>query len=157
MGSDDRYVKITACIYFFLLWRKLVSFPTLFDHAAFSNQLFVEGCEFSTIWSLEARKGQDPAFDYLDLNRITSNDIFSILEAYGVEAARCSIVKEIQSVFSVYGIDVDPRHLLLIADAMTFGGGYRPFNRNGIFEASCSPFLQVRVRRNLKNIFVQVN
>ena len=102
-----------------------------------------EGCNFSTIWSLEAESGRDPSEDKLDLNHVTANDVFATLQAYGVEAARSSIVREVSGVFDVYGIDVDPRHLSLIADAMTFDGGYRPFNRNGIFEATSSPFLQV--------------
>lgn len=33
------------------------------------------------------------------------------------------------SVFGVYGIQVDPRHLSLVADYMTFDGAYRAFNR----------------------------
>ena len=34
--------------------------------------------------------------------------------------------------FSVYGIAVDPRHLSLISDYMTFEGRYKPLNRLGI-------------------------
>ena len=56
---------------------------------------------------------------------------------YGVEAARATIVTEIRSVFGVYGISVDERHLGLIADYMTHEGGYKPLNRNGI-ESCCS-------------------
>lgn len=48
-------------------------------------------------------------------------------------------LQEIQSVFKVYGIDVDPRHLSLIADYMCFSGVYRPLNRLGI-ESNTSPF-----------------
>ncbi len=43
-----------------------------------------------------------------------------MLMNYGVEAARACIVREISSVFKVYGISVDKRHLGLIADYMTF-------------------------------------
>jgi len=74
--------------------------------------------------------------------QITSNDINAILETYGVEAARQSIVKEVMSVFGVYGITVDARHLALIADYMTFEGKYRPMNRMGV-GASASPFLKM--------------
>jgi DNA-directed RNA polymerase I subunit RPA1 len=62
--------------------------------------------------------------------------------AYGVEAARSSIVSEIIGVFGVYGIDVNPRHLSLIADFMTRTGGYVAMNRGGMFECP-SPFLQM--------------
>lgn len=47
--------------------------------------------------------------------------------------------QEISGVFKVYGIAVDPRHLSLIADYMTFEGSYKPFNRIGI-EGNSSPF-----------------
>jgi DNA-directed RNA polymerase I subunit RPA1 len=105
--------------------------------------LFTEGCNFHTLWALEAASGKAPSEDLLDLNRLGSNDIAAILEAYGVEAARRAVVKEVQGVFGVYGIDVDDRHVGLIADAMTFGGGFRPFNRLGIGAASSSPFLHM--------------
>lgn len=69
--------------------------------------------------------------------------VFSSSRCYGVEAARAAIAREIKTVFSVYGITVDPRHLSLIADYMTFSGGYRPMNRYGM-DACGSPFQQVR-------------
>ena len=75
-------------------------------------------------------------------NEIRSNDIWQLLLTYGVEAARLSIVKEIQGVFGVYGIDVNPRHLSLIADFMTRTGSYLAMNRQGMTECA-SPFLQM--------------
>ncbi|GAA6000406.1 hypothetical protein JCM10207_007999 [Rhodosporidiobolus poonsookiae] len=45
------------------------------------------------------------------------------------------------AVFSVYGIGVDYRHLIIIADYMTCEGGYKPFNRTGLSNNS-SPFLK---------------
>lgn len=85
----------------------------------------------------------------IDTNEIESNDIWQILCTYGVEAARHSIVCEIKNVFAVYGINVDPRHLSLIADFMTRHGSYLPLNRSGMlscpsplqrmsFESTCS-------------------
>ena len=58
-------------------------------------------------------------YDHLiDIANIYTNDIAAVLKTFGVEAARCAIVKEIASVFGVYGIQVDPRHLSIIADYM---------------------------------------
>jgi DNA-directed RNA polymerase I subunit RPA1 len=57
-----------------------------------------------------------------------------VLETYGVETCRSTIIREIKAVFGAYFITVDYRHLALIADYMTFNGGYRPFNRTGIVE-----------------------
>ena len=43
-----------------------------------------------------------------------------------------------KQVFNAYGINVDYRHLSLIADYMTFEGVYKPFNRIGI-KTNASP------------------
>lgn len=80
--------------------------------------------------------------DVVDHNRLLSNDIWKIRCAYGVEAAHGAIVQQIRGVFGAYGIEVDPRHLLLIADYMTLGGGFKAMNRGGM-EASSSPLLQM--------------
>ena len=49
---------------------------------------------------------------------IYSNDIYAILKTYGVEMARAAILREVSGVFNAYKIDVDNRHLELIADYM---------------------------------------
>ena len=54
----------------------------------------------------------------IDERSIYSNDIDAIRRSYGVEAARATILREIRGVFDVYKIDVDLRHLELIADYM---------------------------------------
>ncbi len=63
---------------------------------------------------------------------------FKVLSVLGVEACRASIMAEIASVFGVYGINVDPRHFGLIADYMTFLGGFRPMSRAGMTDVSSS-------------------
>ncbi|CAL8145005.1 unnamed protein product [Orchesella dallaii] len=78
----------------------------------------------------------------LDLDRLHCNNIHTMAERYGIEAASRVIVKEMTNVFKVYGIVIDPRHLTLMADYMTFSGVYRPFNRIGI-ESSASPLQQM--------------
>ena len=70
-------------------------------------------------------------------------------ERYGIEACRANIVKEIRSVFGVYGIAVDYRHLSLISDFVTFNGDYRAFNRIGMEESS-SPFLKMSFETTMK-------
>lgn len=70
--------------------------------------------------------------DLLDLNKLYSNDIHAIAGIYGVEAAVRVLVKEITEVFKVYGIGVNPRHLMLVADFMTFSGLFLPMSRIGL-------------------------
>ncbi|KIK92292.1 hypothetical protein PAXRUDRAFT_830087 [Paxillus rubicundulus Ve08.2h10] len=99
-------------------------------------QLTTNGSNFRGIWQFAG--GDDNIIDY---DTIYSNDIYSILKTYGVEMARAAILREVGGVFSAYKIDVDSRHLELVADYMTFDGGYKPFNRKGL-STNPSPLLK---------------
>ena len=87
--------------------------------------------------------------DVLDLNRMYSNDVYAVMQQYGVEAARMAITKEIQSVFAPYGISVDYRHLSLIADYMTVHGDYRALNRGGI-DSNTSAFQKMTFETSMQ-------
>ncbi|KAF9701503.1 hypothetical protein EKO04_001089 [Ascochyta lentis] len=80
--------------------------------------------------------------DIIDVNRVFTNDIVAMLQLYGVEACRATIVREMHAVFRGHGISVDQRHLNLIADTMTKGGGFTPFNRIGL-RGNVSPFMKM--------------
>lgn len=95
--------------------------------------LTTEGVNFKAMWDQE---------DFINVNGITSNDIYAVLKTYGVEAARNTIVNEIYRVFNTYGISVSSRHLDLIADMMTREGTYLAFNRQGI-DSSTSAFMKM--------------
>jgi DNA-directed RNA polymerase I subunit RPA1 len=75
-------------------------------------------------------------------NSISTNDIAAMLDNYGVEAARATIIQELAGVFESHSISVDQRHLNLIADFMTRGGGFVGFNRGGL-SGSVSPFMKM--------------
>ena len=81
-------------------------------HSAFS-QLSTNGSNIAGIW--EFSSSENPL---ISVDDIYTNHIDEILRTYGVEAARTAIVKEMSAVFGVYNIDVDIRHLELIADYM---------------------------------------
>jgi DNA-directed RNA polymerase I subunit RPA1 len=81
-------------------------------------------------------------------NRITTNSVTDMLKYYGVEAARNTIVRELQAVFGSHAINVDPRHLTLIGDFMTRGGDYAPFNRMG-YRGNPSPFMKMSFETTL--------
>jgi DNA-directed RNA polymerase I subunit RPA1 len=85
-------------------------------------------------------------WDYQDIihpHSLRTNSIFHMLELYGVEAARASIVREMDDVFRGHSISVDNRHLNLIGDVMTHSGGFRAFNRNGLVLDSSSPLAKM--------------
>ncbi|KAI4894429.1 hypothetical protein NFI96_010484 [Prochilodus magdalenae] len=85
----------------------------------------------------------------LDLNRLYSNEIHAMANTYGIEVALRVIEKEIKDVFAVYGIEVDPRHLSLVADYMCFEGVYKPLNRLGI-QSNSSPLQQMTFETSYK-------
>ncbi|XP_035387912.1 DNA-directed RNA polymerase I subunit RPA1 isoform X1 [Electrophorus electricus] len=85
----------------------------------------------------------------LDLNRLYSNEIHAMANTYGIEVALRVIEKEIKDVFAVYGIEVDPRHLSLVADYMCFEGVYKPLNRYGI-QSNSSPLQQMSFETSYK-------
>lgn len=84
----------------------------------------------------------------LDLHRLYTNDIHAVARTYGIEAANRVIVKEVQNVFKVYGITVDPRHLVLISDYMTLDGTIKPMNRFGM-QTNASPLQQMSFESSL--------
>lgn len=92
------------------------------------------GVDFKSFWEMQ---------EDLDTRRLYSNNIRAMLQTYGVEAARATIIREIKQVFDIYGVKIDYRHLSLIADYMTHTGGYRPMSRHGSISESLSPFLKM--------------
>ncbi|OHE92290.1 RNA polymerase Rpb1 [Colletotrichum orchidophilum] len=86
--------------------------------------------------------------DFINPNKIATNDIGAVLDVYGVEACRNNIVSELAGVFGGHGISVDNRHLNLIADYMTRNGDYTPFNRNGL-RGNVSPFTKMSFETTL--------
>ena len=70
-------------------------------------------------------EGVDPA-------RTTSNNMHEVAEVLGIEAARNVIIKEATAVLEEQGLDVDVRHVMLVADAMTASGEVLQVGRHGV-------------------------
>lgn len=87
--------------------------------------------------------------DLIHFDNMMTNDVYGILNTYGVEAMRAALVEEIHKVFDSYGIPVDLRHLQLIADYMTADGGYRGFNRRDMADIE-SPFQRMTFETAVK-------
>ncbi len=71
-------------------------------------------------------------FKGVNSNKVFSNNIHEIAEVLGIEAARQSIVNEISKVLVSQGLDINRRHLSLVADAMTSSGIVKGVTRVGI-------------------------
>ncbi len=70
----------------------------------------------------------------VDPTRTLTNNIYEIYETLGIEAARSAIIKEAKDVFEGIGggLDLDIRHLMLVADVMTATGRIRQVGRHGV-------------------------
>jgi len=77
-------------------------------------------------------------FKEVDENRTISNDIHEVCEIFGVEVARATIIREIKKVINSQGLDIDKRHSMLIADAMTSEGSVKGITRMGIISQKSS-------------------
>jgi len=76
----------------------------------------------------------------VDTTRTVSNHIHEIEKLYGIEAARNLIIKESQKVLEQQGLDVDLRHLLILADLMCVTGSIQSIGRHGISGSKSSVF-----------------
>ncbi|MBK5114774.1 MAG: DNA-directed RNA polymerase subunit A'' [Candidatus Heimdallarchaeota archaeon] len=68
----------------------------------------------------------------VDQTRIYTNHTYEVAETLGIEAARNAIIKESMEVLKAQGLDVDIRHITLVADLMTANGDVRQIGRHGI-------------------------
>ena len=70
--------------------------------------------------------------------KTVSNDLHEVAEIFGIEAARQLIINEIYEVIRPQGLDINERHLKLVADAMTNMGDVKGVTRIGIIAQKSS-------------------
>ncbi|MBN1454723.1 MAG: DNA-directed RNA polymerase subunit A'' [Methanomicrobia archaeon] len=80
----------------------------------------------------ELKRLRNQKVEGVDFTRTMTNNIAEIEEVLGIEAARNAIVEEMLNTLNEQGLDVDPRHIMLIADAMTMDGTVKQIGRHGI-------------------------
>jgi DNA-directed RNA polymerase subunit A" len=70
--------------------------------------------------------------DGVNPHKIHTNNLREIYEVLGIEATRNAIIQEAMGVLNEQGMDVDIRHIILVADMMTADGTIRQIGRHGI-------------------------
>ncbi len=91
--------------------------------------------------------------EYVDQVRTTTNDIFQIEEVFGIEAARSAIINEAYKVIQEQGLNVDIRHLMLVADTMCVNGKVKGITRYGIIREKTSVLARASFETPLRHIF----
>lgn len=61
-----------------------------------------------------------------------TNHVMETCEVLGIEAARQTIYNEIQHTMTSHGMSIDPRHVMLLGDVMTYKGEVLGITRFGV-------------------------
>jgi len=84
--------------------------------------IFTEGTNLKQVLKVEG----------VDMTNTFSNSMVEIYDVLGVEAARNSIIKEAKDTLNEQGLEVDIRHIMLVADMMTNEGDVKAIGRHGV-------------------------
>lgn len=86
------------------------------------KELLVEGYGLKQVMSTDGIVG----------TKTTTNHMLEVFDVLGIEAARSSIIGEIDYTMSKHGMSVDPRHIQLLGDVMTYKGEVLGITRFGL-------------------------
>ncbi|MBI4149460.1 DNA-directed RNA polymerase subunit A'' [Candidatus Woesearchaeota archaeon] len=88
----------------------------------------------------------------VDAERTASNDIFEIMEVLGIEAARQAIINEVFKVIDSQGLNVDVRHIMLVADTMCSTGAIKGITRYGVVSDKSSVLARASFETPIQHI-----
>ena len=92
------------------------------------------------------------ALPEVDHTRTTCNNIKEVENVLGIEAAREAILREAKRVLDDQGLDVDIRHLMLVADLMCVNGNVRAIGRQGISGEKSSVFARAAFEETVRHL-----
>lgn len=104
--------------------------------------LVCEGCNLVELMKIKG----------VDHRRIRTNNIKEVEAVLGIEAARSLLVEEIMNVLEEQGLDVDIRHVMLLADVLTRTGTVRPVGRHGVVGIKDSVLARAAFEVTVKNL-----
>lgn len=82
-----------------------------------------------------------------------SNHIMEVQQTLGIEAARSSIIDEIKHTMSSHGMTIDIRHMMLLADLMTFKGEVLGITRHGVQKMKDSVLMLASFEKTADHLF----
>lgn len=84
---------------------------------------------------------------------VTSNHVMAVESALGIEAARQTIMNEIQYTMKSHGMSIDQRHVKLLADCMTASGTVLGITRFGIQKMRSSTLMLASFEMTVEHLF----
>lgn len=91
-------------------------------------------------------------FNEIDVMRSYTNNIHELGDVLGIEAARNAIIKETKITMKQQGLDIDDRHVILVADIMTFIGAVKPIGRYGVAGMKTSVLTRAGFEETIKHL-----
>ena len=88
----------------------------------------------------------------IDFKRCYTNNIYEIQDVLGIEAARNTLMKEIKNTLQQQGLNVDERHIILIADIMIFTGEIKAIGRYGVAGMKSSVLTRAGFEETIKHL-----
>ncbi|MEM7819291.1 MAG: DNA-directed RNA polymerase subunit A'' [Candidatus Aenigmatarchaeota archaeon] len=92
------------------------------------------------------------SLDWIDIERTRTNDVYQVYEVLGIEAARNVILQETKNTLDEQGLDVDIRHIRLLADMMTFDGTIKDIGRYGVSGKKASVLARANFEETKKHL-----
>jgi len=91
-------------------------------------------------------------FNEIDIKRSYTNNIHEMASVLGIEAGRNTIIRETKITMQQQGLDIDVRHVLLVADMMTFTGEIKAIGRYGVAGMKSSILTRAGFEETIKHL-----
>jgi DNA-directed RNA polymerase subunit A" len=91
--------------------------------------------------------------DEIDSLRTFTNDLYEIEKVLGIEAARNAIIEETVKVIEAQGLNIDIRHIMLVADIMCVTGVLKGITRFGVVKEKSSVLARASFETPVKHMF----
>ncbi|CAB3289402.1 DNA-directed RNA polymerase subunit A'' [Methanocaldococcus lauensis] len=105
--------------------------------------LYTQGSNLREVFKIEG----------VDTSRTITNNIIEIQEVLGIEAARNAIINEMKKTLEQQGLEVDIRHLMIVADIMTADGVVKPIGRHGVAGEKGSVLARAAFEETVKHLY----
>ncbi|KAF9651025.1 beta and beta-prime subunits of DNA dependent RNA-polymerase [Thelephora ganbajun] len=107
------------------------------------KELLVEGYGLQKVMITEGIVGENT----------TSNHVIEVAQVLGIEAARQTIINEIQYTMKSHGMNIDPRHVMLLGDVMTYKGEVLGITRFGVAKMKDSVLMLASFEKTTDHLF----
>lgn len=108
-----------------------------------SRKLLVEGYGLREVMTTEGVVGK----------QTHTNHIMEMKDVLGIEAARSSVFREIDYTMASHGMSIDPRHVMLLADVMTYKGEVLGITRFGVAKMKDSVLMLASFEKTTDHLF----